>query len=87
MCELSVKGTEKHRDAAGFSPFISQISVENVIFNHHVRVGEVMSLKAKVLYVDSKKGLAFVQVMIRAIDLTTGKYTTHGVDESDSYDN
>jgi len=46
-----------------------------------------MSLKAKVLYVDSKKGLAFVQVMIRAIDLTTGKYTTHGVDESDSYDN
>ena len=56
------------------------MSVENVQFTHPIFVGDVLSIKAKVIYCDPKKGLAYVQVMIRAIDLMTGKFTMHGID-------
>lgn len=82
LCELSLKGTGKEKDAAALSQYISQVSIENVGFAHPVLVGDVISLKAKVIYVDAKRGLVYVQVMIRAMDLATGKFTTHGNDST-----
>lgn len=87
ICELSLKGTGKEKDAAALSHFITQVSIENVGFAHPVFVGDVISLKGKVVYVESKKGLVYVQVMMRSVDLATGHFTTHGVDESEIYGN
>lgn len=85
MCEQSLKGTGAEKGAAELSNSISQVSIEHINFAHPIFVGDVLSLKAKVVFVEPKKGLVYVQVMMRAIDLATGKFTMHG--ETDSFGN
>jgi acyl dehydratase len=58
--EQSLNGTGKQQNAASLNQHISQVSVENVQFSHPIFVGDVLSLKAKVIYADPKKGLAYV---------------------------
>ena len=77
LCELSLKGIGLQKDAAVLSAHISMLSIDNVGFAHPILVGDIISLKAKVIYVEPKKGLVYVQVFIRAIDQVTGKFTTH----------
>lgn len=60
LCELSMKEDNKIPDAAVLSTKIQQVSIDNVGFAHPILVGDVLSLKAKIIYVDTKKGLAYV---------------------------